>query len=69
MAPATHSWTQFLEQYILDVELEFNIGGEAARWAPSTPGRAQKWGEEISYIELKDTAEVSIPETSWCSGS
>ncbi|SMQ45350.1 unnamed protein product [Zymoseptoria tritici ST99CH_3D7] len=48
--------SRFLKEYVLDVETEFTIDGNSANWVPTTHVRAQKWGEEISVIDLKDEA-------------
>ncbi|EGP92580.1 uncharacterized protein MYCGRDRAFT_102155 [Zymoseptoria tritici IPO323] len=48
--------SRFLKEYVLDVKTEFTIDGNSANWVPTTHVRAQKWGEEISVIDLKDEA-------------
>ncbi|EME45987.1 hypothetical protein DOTSEDRAFT_22110 [Dothistroma septosporum NZE10] len=46
---------KFLEEYVFEVDAEFERNGNAAEWAPSSNGGAQHWGQEISRLKLVDT--------------
>lgn len=34
---------KFLEQYVFEVDIEFELNGRAAEWAPSSNGGSQFW--------------------------
>ncbi|KAK4628524.1 hypothetical protein CLAFUR0_04626 [Fulvia fulva] len=46
---------KFLEQYVFEVDIEFELNGRAAEWAPSSNGGSQFWGQEDQTFDLVNT--------------
>lgn len=56
---------RFLQEYVFEADIEFELNGHAAEWAPTSNGGPQRWGQEGKSLRLVDTdpGEERRPES------